>query len=80
LNDEDFVALVACKQSGERPIDWQADELVQYVSVRDLRTAHEANLAILSGRKGAEEGFEERVIWPAIIAKSAGIVVSVKKE
>ncbi len=77
LDDEDFVALVACRRIGEKPIDWQADELVQYVSIRALRAAQNNNLAILIRPKGAEEGFESRVTWPAAIAHASGVVASV---
>lgn len=80
LDDNDFVALVVCKRSGDRPIDWQANELVQYISVKELRSAQTKKLAILVNPKGAEEGFEARVCWPAVIARSSGIVKSVTKE
>ncbi len=61
LNDSDFVALVICKRVSDRPIGWQADELVQYISVRDLRLAQRNNLIVLVKPKGAEEGFEARI-------------------
>jgi len=77
LNDSDFVALVICKRVSDRPIDWRADELVQYISVRDLRSAQRNNLIVLVKPKGAEEGFEARISWPAAVAKSAGIIESV---
>ncbi|HEY4673073.1 MAG TPA: HEAT repeat domain-containing protein, partial [Nitrososphaerales archaeon] len=59
---------------------WQADELVQYVSVQELRSAQRNGLAIIVRPKGAEEGFEARVSWPDSIATSSGTVVSVAKE
>lgn len=77
LHDSDFVALVTCQRVGERPVDWQAGQLVQYVSVRDLRHAQSNNQIIFMKPKGAEEGFESRVTWPAAIATSAGTVDSV---
>ena len=80
LNDRDFVALVICKRAGDKPVDWRADELVQYISIQDLRSAQRNNLIVLVKPKGAEEGFEARVSWPAVIAKYAGIVVSVTEE
>lgn len=80
LQDEDFVALVICKRTGDKPIDWQADELVQYISVQDLRAAYGDNLILLEKTKGAEEGFETRVKWPAVIAKSVGVVDVVTSE
>ena len=80
LNDSDFVALVICKRVSDRPIDWRADELVQYISVHDLRSAQRNNLIVLVKPKGAEEGFEARISWPAAIAKSAGVVASVTND
>ncbi|MEW6771705.1 MAG: HEAT repeat domain-containing protein [Bacillota bacterium] len=80
LNDSDFVALVICKRVSDRPIDWQADELVQYISVHDLRSAQRNNLIVLVKPKGAEEGFEARISWPAAVAKSAGIIESVNND
>lgn len=77
LNDSDFVGLVICKRVSDRPIDWWADELVQYISVHDLRSAQRNNLIVLVKPKGAEEGFEARISWPAVVAKSAGVVESV---
>ena len=80
LDDDDYVAFVVCRRVGERPIDWHADELVQYVLVRDLRVAQAGDQAILMRPKGAEEGFESRVIWPAAIAHAPGVIVSVTPE
>ena len=80
LNDSDFVALVICRRVSDRPIDWQADELVQYISVHDLRSAQRNNLIVLVKPKGAEEGFETRISWPAAVAKSAGIVETVTND
>lgn len=80
LNDSDFVALVICKRVSDRPIDWRADELVQYISVHDLRSAQRNNLIVLVKPKGAEEGFEARISWPAAIAKSAGVIESITND
>ena len=77
LHDSDFVAMVICNRVGDRPVDWRADELVQYISVHDLRSAQRNNLVVLVKPKGAEEGFEARISWPAAVAKSAGIIESV---
>ncbi len=80
LDDDDFVAFVACRKASEKPIDWQASELVQYVSVHELRTAQNSNKAVLIRPKGAEEGFESRVNWPTAIAKAPGIIASITSE
>jgi hypothetical protein len=77
LDDDDMVAFVACRKVGDKPINWQAAEFVQYVSVGELRAAQRDDKAILVRPKGAEEGFESRVNWPATIAKASGVVVSV---
>jgi hypothetical protein len=74
LADEDYVALVGVHRSGERPIDWQADAMVQYISVRDLRAVYLSNSIVREKPKGAQEGFEERVTWLSSIASADGIV------
>ncbi len=80
LADEDYVALVGVRRSGERPIDWQADALVQYIAVRDLRAAYLSNSIVREKPKGAQEGFEERVTWPCTIASADGIIRRVSRE
>lgn len=61
LKDEDFAALVVCEKSGEGPVDWLADNNVQYIKISDLRKALEDNKVIQEKPKGAEEGFESRL-------------------
>jgi hypothetical protein len=80
LEDSDYVALVFVRRGGERPIDWVADDLVQYISVSDLRKAYRENLVLREKPKGAQEGFEERVTWFASVASSQGIVQQVTNE
>lgn len=77
LNDDDFVTLVACKRIGNRPVDWQADQLVQYISVRELRTAQVNQEVEEVKPKGAQEGFEIRIKWPAVIAKASGVIKTI---
>ena len=60
LKDDDFVALVVCEKNGEEPIDWIADNTVQYIKISDLRHALEHNKVIQEKPKGAQEGFESR--------------------
>lgn len=74
LDDEDHVALVVCSRTGKAPVDWSADPLVQYIRVKPLRDAFRAKQTVLQRAKGAQEGFEIRVTWPAAIASSAGVV------
>lgn len=77
LNNNDYIAFVVCKRVGEKPTDWCARELVQYVNVGELRSAQASGRAFLVKPKGAEEGFESRIIWPASIANAAGIIKSI---
>lgn len=80
LVDEDFVALIRCRKAGAGPTDWEADELVQYLSVQELRAAQASGKAVLVKPKGAEEGFEARITWPAAVAKTAGTVADVSED
>jgi HEAT repeat protein len=80
LKDRDFVALVQCSRSGSDPVDWRAADLVQYIQVADLRSAYDAGRVIEERPKGAEEGFELRLTWPAAIASAAGQVVEIGQE
>jgi HEAT repeat protein len=77
LEDSDYVALVKCWQVSEEPTDWQADDLVQYVSVGDLREAYRDHLVLEVKPKGAQEGFESRLTWPAVVSSAAGIITRV---
>jgi len=79
LKDEDYVALVVCEKSGEEPIDWIADENVQYIKVANLRNALDANKVIQEMPKGAQEGFETRLTWPCSVASSDGTITEIAK-
>lgn len=74
LADRDLIAFAKCSKSGGRPIDWNADELVQYSYVKDMRKALHENQVISEKPKGATEGFEARLTWPSGIANFEGIV------
>lgn len=74
LDNNDFVALVACRRVGKRPIDWQADAGVQYISVKELRAVQANEDVEIVKPKGAGEGFEVRIKWPAVIAKTPGTI------
>ncbi|KJU83564.1 hypothetical protein MBAV_004233 [Candidatus Magnetobacterium bavaricum] len=74
MKDNDYVAFVVCDKVGERPVDWRADNLIQFVSIKDLRQAEKEKMVLYIKPKGAEEGFEARIIWPAAIASADGIV------
>jgi hypothetical protein len=80
LADNDFVAFVVCNRTGDKPVDWHANELIQYVSVKDLRLAQRDSRAISTKPKGAEEGFEIRIIWPTTIANASGTITSVSQD
>lgn len=80
LDDNDLVAFAVCNKISNAPIDWQVSGPIQYVSVKDLRLAQKGSRAILTQPKGAEEGFEMRIIWPIAIANAPGVVTSVTRE
>jgi hypothetical protein len=80
LEDGDFVAVVECHKTGGRPIDWAASQLVQFVQVSELRHAFQQKHVVTEKPKGAEEGFEVRVTWPAAIASAAGTVSEITPE
>jgi hypothetical protein len=80
LKDDDYTALVVCKKTGDRPIDWKAEDLVQYIRVGALRKAFNDRLVIEEKPKGAEEGFESRITWPAAIASSSGQITLLNHE
>ena len=77
LKDDDFTALVVCQKNGEEPIDWVADNIVQYIKISDLRKALKDNKVIQEKPKGAEEGFESRLTWPSVIASSDGELIAI---
>ncbi|MBW8049338.1 MAG: HEAT repeat domain-containing protein [Cytophagales bacterium] len=74
MKDNDLVALVVCTKVGEEPIDWQADDIVQYISVKALRKAAKVGRIDFVKPKGAEEGFEARITWPAAVASASGTI------
>ena len=80
LEDKDYIAFIACQRSGERPIDWQAEDLVQYVSVKEMRKAYQREDVLGMQPKGAREGYEARLTWPAAIASANGVVSKVSEE
>lgn len=79
LKREDYIALVVCKKNGEEPVDWIADENVQYIEVSDLRDALEADKVIQERPKGSQEGFETRLTWPCSVASSGGTITEISK-
>jgi len=80
LDDNDLVAFVVCNKIGDEPVDWQVSSPIQYVSVKDLRLAQKDGRATLTQPKGAEEGFEMRIIWPIAIANTPGVVTVLSRE
>jgi hypothetical protein len=76
LDDGDYVALVGVKP-GELPAEAEADSLVQYIAVRELRAAYNAGSVSVSKPKGVEEGSEIQVSWPAAVMETAGQVEAV---
>jgi hypothetical protein len=79
LRDNDLVAIsISCK-TGDGPTDWRAEPFIQYISVGDLRRAFKEDKVILDKPKGAQEGFELRIIWPSSIASNEGTIIEVNK-
>ncbi len=78
LKDDDFTALVVCQRNGDEPVDWIADNIVQYIKISDLRRTIRDNKVIQEKPKGVEEGFESRLTWPAAIASSDGTLIKIK--
>lgn len=77
MKDNDYVALVVCEKFGDRPIDWKADHLVQFISINELREAEKQNQVVFIKPKGAQEGFEARINWPAGLASAKGTVTEI---
>ena len=74
LDANDLIAFVGCRKTGERPIDWEALEPIQYIAVKDMRNAFQENKIVMITPKGATEGFEARVTWPSAIASQGGTI------
>lgn len=77
LNNTDYIAIVGCSKIGTKPTDWEADKLVQYFAVKDLRNAVTKGETIETAPKGSQEGFERRLVWPACIASSNGTITKI---
>ncbi len=77
LDNGDYVAFVTVESAGERPIDYQAHQLVQYVSVKDMLDSYQQNRVIVSQAKGSQEGFEQRINWPITPVKSPGTITEI---
>jgi len=74
LYDNEYIAFVHCVRTGLGPLDWLANDAVQYVLVEHMRQAWAANQVKTERPKGAQEGFEIRVTWPAALASAPGVV------
>lgn len=79
MKETDYVAIVICEKNGSEPVDWIADNLVQFISIKALREAEKEQKVIFVKPKGAEEGFEVRINWPACIATSKGEIIEIDK-
>ncbi len=77
LKDSDFVAIVICQKIGNSPIEWEAQDLVQFLSVKGMREAAVQNRVVYTKPKGSQEGFEARVKWVSTIATSHGEVTEI---
>jgi hypothetical protein len=77
LRDNDAVALSISSKTGNGPTDWCIESFIQYLPVGELRKAFRENRVVLEKPKGAEEGFELRVVWPSSIASNSGKVIDI---
>lgn len=77
LADDDLIAIVRCERTGDGPLDWRGASPVHYLRVADMRTAWQAGRVVQQRAKGAQEGFEIRVVWPSRVAGGAGVVEKV---
>lgn len=78
LDDADTVALVPCEKTGPGPLEWTPQLPVQYLQVGELRRSFAAGEVIRHRQKGAEEGFELRISWPAAVAQADAVVERVE--
>ncbi|MDE3096703.1 MAG: HEAT repeat domain-containing protein [Chloroflexota bacterium] len=78
LDDDDQVALVPCERVAAGPLDWAAGPLVQYIRVEPLRRTFAAGKTMMKRPKGAQEGFEIQITWPAAVASAGGVVERVE--
>lgn len=74
LDDSDRVAYVVCKYEGPRPIDFSAEETVQYALVGDMQAAYRQEKTLKTKPKGAQEGSEVRIEWPSKVSSCSGVV------
>ncbi len=80
LDDTDCIALVVCSRAGEEPINWEVSGPIQFIPVKDLRSAQKEGLTRITQPKGMREGFEMRLIWPTKVANYNGIATSIDQE
>lgn len=80
LDDSGRVAYVVCKHIGPRPIDCEAEDLVQYALVSDMRKTYAQGMTIKSAPKGTQEGSEVRIEWPSKVASCSGKIHSIDKQ
>lgn len=74
LADDDYMAFPVCYLSGERPVDWEAASLIQYIRVGDMREAVTQKKAKMEKAKDASRGSETQITWPSVTAKELGKV------
>lgn len=80
MNNQDGAAFIVCHKNGKRPIDWSADNLVQFVSIAKMREAVENDQIGRTKPKGTEEGSEIRIVWPTCISPVDGEVEEISEK
>ncbi len=80
MRDDDFVSIVVFEQDDNAPIDLKQISPVQFISVKDMRTAFAAGQVSISQPKGVEEGSEIRVMWTCAASNQRSVVFAVESQ
>jgi len=79
MRDDDFVTITVFEQSDDSPINFKRISPVHFVNVQDMRQAFNKEQILITKPKGAEEGFEVRVIWPCAASKCKAVISTVEE-
>lgn len=77
LSASDFIAFVPSKRDPTSDLGWQPKGPIYFASVSDLKKAEEEGTVFRPGPKGAQEGFESRIVWPTVVSTTSGTVLEV---
>lgn len=74
VEDDDWVAIVRCSKTGERPRDCAAADVVNIVSIEKLRATEDMTK---QERGGPTQGSELTITWPSSTASADGFVKAI---